>query len=186
MTFDPSEPDTLTGKLLLASPQLQEPTFRRTVVLMTNHGAEDGALGYILNRPARQKVGELLASSEFSELASVPVFMGGPVGTEHLTFTSLAWNHASGKLQFQTHLATQEAIRNLKEGFCVRAFVGYSGWSEGQLENELREKAWELAAPVQELLQLEKMNADLWAELIREVSPSHRLAADMPDDPTVN
>lgn len=187
MTFDPSDSSaSLSGQLLLAAPSLTEPTFRRTVLLLTNHNSDEGALGYILNRPLGKTVSELLSKADFTELADVPAFIGGPVSQEHLTFGSLGWNEASGKLQFATHLSAQEAARHVKEGFSVRAFVGYSGWSEGQLEGELNENAWVVKSPVRDLVQLERLNTGLWGDLIRDVSPLHRLAADMPDDPSLN
>lgn len=187
MTFHkPEDSNSLSGKLLLASPQLLEPTFCRTVLLLTNHSAEDGALGYILNRPMDKKLSELLTATGFSELADVPVFIGGPVSQEHLTFGSIGWNEACGSLQFQSHLSAQEAVRHLKEGFSVRGFVGYSGWSGGQLEGELKQNAWVVQAPGRDLVSLERLNTGLWGDLIREVSPLHRLAADMPDDLSLN
>ena len=187
MTFEGLDSaDSLSGKLLLASPHLTEPTFRRTVLLLTNHSSDDGALGYILNRPLNKRVSELLGSSEHAELGEVPVYVGGPVSQEHLTFGSLAWSDAAGKLQFSTHLSAQEALRHLKEGFSVRAFVGYSGWSEGQLEGELLQDAWVIKPPVRDLVSEGLLNTQLWGDLIRDVSPIHRLAADMPDDPSLN
>ncbi|MFT5467453.1 MAG: putative transcriptional regulator [Verrucomicrobiales bacterium] len=187
MTFDtPDSDDSLRGKVLLAAPSLTEATFRRTVLLLTNHHAKDGAIGYILNRPLEKTVSELLKKSDFTELADVPAYIGGPVSQEHLTFGSLGWNEADGKLQFETHLSAQEAVRHVKEGFSVRAFVGYSGWSEGQLEGELDQKAWVVKPPMRELVQEDRLDVGLWGKLIRDVSPIHRLAADMPDDPSLN
>ncbi len=186
MSSDESAPGTLCGHLLLAAPPLLEPTFRRTVILITNHSQVEGALGYVLNRPLNKKVHELLPSSPFEELSDVPVYIGGPVSQEHLTFSSLGWSDANDSLQYQTHLSAQEASRAVKEGFTVRAFVGYSGWSEGQLENELKDQAWIVALPRKEVMDPRRLNAELWARLIREISPLHRLAADMPDDPSLN
>jgi len=186
MALDESTSDILCGRLLLAAPDLLEPTFRRTVLLITNHTATDGALGYILNRPLRKMVSDLLPSSPYPELEDVPVFVGGPVSQEHLTFSALGWNNASGTLQYQTHLSAEDAARSAKEGFSVRAYVGYSGWSEGQLENELKERAWVVSLPRRVLMQVDKLNTSLWGEFIRDVSPMHRLAADMPDDVSLN
>ncbi len=183
---DFSADDSLAGQLLIASPQLLEPTFSRTVLLLSNHTAEEGALGYILNRPLDKTVGDLMSDPEFGELHGVPVFEGGPVSTEHLTFTSLDWNDASGKLRFQSHLSAPEANQHLKEGFNVRAFVGYSGWSGGQLEGELKGNAWVVREPVRDLLEMKRLNSALWGDLIRDISPLHRLAADQPDDLSLN
>ncbi len=183
---DSSHPKSLQGRLLIASPKLTEPTFARTVLLLANYSSSEGALGYVMNRPINKLVYDLLSDPEFGELGGVPVFQGGPVSQEHLTFCSLGWNNASDSLQLKTHLSTQEANQHLKEGFSVRAFVGYSGWSGGQLESELEDDAWVVKVPVPEIVEIENLNSGLWSDLIRDVSPFHRLAADMPDDLSLN
>ena len=186
MIPDPFQPFELSGQLLLASPALLEPTFFRTVVLLTDHTEKEGALGYILNRPLGQLVSDVLPPDEFGDLGNVPIYMGGPVSQEHLTFSSLHWNEAAGKLDYKTHLSANEASARCKEGFAVRAYVGYSGWSEGQLENELKDDAWVVKDPIRELTEAERLNSALWGNLIRDVGPEHRLAADMPDDLSLN
>ncbi len=181
-----SDAPLLSGHLLLAAPDLLEPTFRRTVLLITNHGADEGALGYVMNRPLGKTVVDLLPEADFPLLADVPVYLGGPVSQEHLTFASLAWDSKSRRLRYQTHLSAVEAQQLKQEGVVVRAFVGYSGWAEGQLERELEESAWIVKPPVPDLLVGGKTGEEIWGKLIRDVSPLHRLAADMPDDLSLN
>jgi putative transcriptional regulator len=67
----------------------------------------------------------------------------------------------------------------------VRAFIGYSGWTAGQLENELRRPAWFPVNPQPDLLGHEH-DPELWAELLRGLSPLHRILAEAPDDPFLN
>ena len=100
MNFDDPEQVSLAGRLILADPSLREPTFHRSVLLLTNHSAEEGAHGYILNRPLGKSVGELLPEEEFSSLSKVPVFIGGPVNAEQLTFSSIHWNTTESTLDF--------------------------------------------------------------------------------------
>ena len=95
---------SLKGSLILADPSLREPTFFRSVLLLTEHSRESGAFGYILNRPMGKRVGELLGAEVLprevrKRLADIPVFMGGPVSTEHLTFSAMGWSEDDGKLQ---------------------------------------------------------------------------------------
>ena len=132
---------SLKGSLMLADPSLIEPTFRQSVLLLTEH-SEQGAYGYILNRPIGKTVGDLLTEASFEELKDIPVFMGGPVSMEHLTFSAIAWSDYGDSLQFVTHLSAQEALMHQMEGFSIRAFVGFSEWDEGQLEDELEEETW--------------------------------------------
>lgn len=173
------------GSLLLADPGLLAPTFRRTVLLLTDHGATFGAHGYILNRPLDKQIGELLEGPEFEPLGEVPVFFGGPVSREHLTFGSFTWDDGSGQLVWNTHLSAQEARRHLEEGFSVRAFVGYSGWSEGQLESELREKSWITRDPQRNILDMRDLD-HLWMKLMQGISPWHALQAGEPENPSLN
>lgn len=177
------------GSLILADPSLREPTFFQSVLLLTEH-SPSGAFGYILNRPVGKKVGDLLGKDILPgevrrKLEDTPVFMGGPVSTEHLTFSALGWSEDDGKLQYVTHLSAQEAVMHQMEGFQIRAFVGYSGWSEGQLEDEFEKKAWIAHRPDKTIIDLG--NTDhLWKDLLRELSPWHKLVADEPDNLWLN
>src|SRR5687768_15479216 len=142
MTPEDSSQLCLSGSLILADPSLQDPNFRRAVLLLTEHRHDQGAHGYILNRPLGKSAGELLAAPEFKALAGVPVFAGGPVSPEQLTFASLSWQPGSGTLTWATHLTREDAADRIQQGESVRAFVGYSGWGSGQLENELKQRSW--------------------------------------------
>ncbi|MDF1752857.1 MAG: YqgE/AlgH family protein [Verrucomicrobiales bacterium] len=176
---------SLRGKLILADPRLTEPMFHQSVLLLTEHSEEYGALGYILNRPIGKTVGELLPNPEFSDLENIPVFMGGPVSTEHLTFSAIAWSEYGDSLQFVTHLSASEALMHQMEGFSVRAFVGYSGWSEGQLEDELKQDAWITRNAEKRIVELTGSES-LWKEMLRDMGPWHRIIADEPEDLGLN
>ncbi len=111
--------------------------------------------------------------------------MGGPVSTEHLTFSALGWSEDDGLLQFSTHLSAAEAVMYEMEGFQIRAFVGYSGWSEGQLEGELEQRAWITHCPEKAIIEVSNVD-QLWKSLLRELGPWHKLIADEPDDLGLN
>ncbi len=186
---DPVE-NSLKGSLILADPSLKEPTFFQSVLLVTEHSSTGGAFGYILNRPLGRSVGELLSGNvlprdQRERLANVPVFMGGPVSTEHLTFSALGWSDDDGKLQYSTHLSAAEAVMYEMEGFHIRAFVGYSGWSEGQLEGELQQKAWITHQPEKSIIEVSNVER-LWKMLLRDLSPWYKIVADEPDNLGLN
>ena len=185
MNFDDPAQVSLAGRLILADPSLREPSFKRSVLLLTNHSAEDGAHGYILNRPLGKTVGDLLTEDDFSSLSEVPVFVGGPVNSEQMTFSSIRWSPEDNSFDYQAHLSAKEANQRLLEGFIVRAFVGYAGWSEGQLESELKQRAWITHKPEACVLETEDLDS-LWGDLLRKMSPWHRLLADSPEDPGLN
>jgi putative transcriptional regulator len=182
--------NSLKGSLILADPSLREPAFFQSVLLVTEHSSTEGAFGYILNRPIGRCVGELLSGNvlphdQRERLANVPVFMGGPVSTEHLTFSALGWSDDEGKLQYSTHLSAAEAVMYEMEGFHIRAFVGYSGWSEGQLEGELLQKSWIPHQPEKSIIELSNVD-HLWKTLLRDLSPWHKLIADEPENLGLN
>lgn len=185
MIFDDSEQLSLKGSLILADPSLRDPNFFRSVLIVTEHQHDKGAHGYILNRPFGKLVGDVLAADEFSELREVPIYIGGPVGQEHLTFASFHWKGEKNRLQFTTHLSTQEAIRRRRAGETVRAFLGYAGWSEGQLEVELRHKSW-ITRKAPDTVLKAASTKELWAEMLAGMGPWYRLLAGIPENPSLN
>jgi putative transcriptional regulator len=182
--MDDSSQLCLTGSLLLAGPALREPTFHRTVILITDHRHDRGAHGYILNRPCAQTAGELLTAAEFAPLAAVPIFFGGPVSKEQLVFAALAWEPSAG-LQCSSHLTREEAVQRIGAGEHLRAFIGYSGWAEGQLENEIKHRTWIIARPDAAVLD-PAAGPGLWQSVLDRMGPWFRLISRAPDDPALN
>jgi len=129
-------------------------------------------------------VGELLPEHELGALGELPVFIGGPVGRDQLTFAAFQWQDDA--LRVRTHLLLDEARELAAEGDgTVRAFLGYAGWSKGQLEAELDQKAWLVQKPDQDILDVAKC-LELWPTIMREQGPWFRLLANAPDDPSLN
>jgi putative transcriptional regulator len=177
-----SEPTgPLTGTLLLASPVMNDPNFARSVVFMAAHSLKEGAFGYILNRPLEQRVGDLLPDQDLGTLGGVPVFIGGPVATDKLAFAALHWNKRKGTLRCQTHLSVPDAIQALKLGHDVRGFVGYSGWTGGQLENEIKRRSWITTRPRPLVLTVDKP-AGLWSAILHDMGPMFGLMAGMSEN----
>ena len=76
------------GSLLVAHPNMLDPNFRRTVLFVSEHEPNDGALGVIINRPLDRPVAELVSGAPPAGLANIPVFLGGPVGKNQLMFAT--------------------------------------------------------------------------------------------------
>lgn len=180
-----TSPPSLAGQLLLAEPSLRDPNFSRSVILLTQHDIGNGAAGYVLNRPLGKTVGDIMDSTDLMALAALPVFIGGPVGTGQLTLVSFYWNETSGALEYGTDLSAAAAREMLNEGWLIRAFVGYSGWTSGQLESELLRRSW-ITRPAEAQVAEAGAIAQLWRGLLRTMGPWYRLLADMPDDPSLN
>lgn len=175
--------ETVAGSLLLAHPSLRDPNFRRTVVLMSAHGA-DGAMGVVLNRPLGKKLGDLNGQFALGPLAGVPLFNGGPVETHQLLLA--AWQPRADGFQLQFGLDPARAEQLIgEEGAHIRAFLGYSGWTGGQLENELKQSTWIVTDIPPDLLE-HPQDDGLWRGVLNGVGDEWKLLADEPEDPGRN
>ncbi len=177
----------LKGQLLLAHPNLLDPNFRRSVVLIAEHSNKDGAVGVVLNRPLGKTLGDIGQDLPDPALAAVPVFEGGPVATETVLLTAWRWDNEKGlfQLYFGTTPESIAALREQDGEFEVRAYLGYSGWGSGQLEGELSENAWVVTPLHEEEMNIEQLPG-LWRGLIKRERPELSILADAPDDPGLN
>lgn len=159
--------------------------FHRSVILLAEHDAQQGAFGLILNQPTGKTVGEFLPDEFFAPLRELAVHQGGPVEPDQLTFSSFWWSPKRG-LRWALRISAEDAAaHSQRPGRIVRAFIGYSGWSGGQLENELRRSSWIAVRPQPQLLK-QPHDSSLWGSLLRPISPLHRILAEAPDDPMLN
>lgn len=180
---------TLTkGKFLVAMPALADPNFRRTVVLLCEHGP-DGALGLVVNRPTEVEVSTLL--DDVAALAGAErVFAGGPVSKNGMLVlcrgAAVAENHAVLPGVFLAQdLAVLRRPEVLGPNGEFRCFLGYSGWAPGQLESELAAGAWCVVAADASLV-FDAAPEALWPEMMRRLGPEWAMYASMPADPTLN
>ena len=178
---------SLTGQLLVASPGLFDPNFRRTVVLVTEHN-EDGAAGLVLNRPTEAEVSDVVPQLESLVDDGELIYMGGPVQPngvlvlgEFLDPTDAAVP-LFGSLGFPS-LDTPEEVVPLTTR--RRIFAGYAGWGSGHLEDELAREAWILEQAKNDDAFTEAPD-ELWADVLRRKGGIYELVARMPDDPSVN
>ena len=180
-----TEPISLAGQLLLAHPVLRDPNFRRSVILLSVHNP-DGAMGVVLNRPLDKQLGELNADFAAGPLAGVPLYFGGPVSPEQLIIVSWQWLETENAFQLHFGLDPEIAASQVgTPGLTFRAFLGYSGWSKGQLENEIFQDTW--LTRLVEGAELEKNDgATLWRRLVSAIAPELKLLANEPDDPAMN
>jgi putative transcriptional regulator len=182
------EPDggSLAGSLLVAHPNMLDPNFRRTVLFISAHDPKEGALGVIINRPLDTQVADLVTETPPANLAEVPVFLGGPVGKNQLMFAAFEWQKGEG-LKLNRNLALEQAgdAVDPKKPARIYAFVGYAGWGAGQLEAEMKQKAWLLQKPSRSVLKLDRL-PKLWFDIMRNLGPWYKMLAAAPDDPSLN
>lgn len=178
-------PASHVGMLLLAHPVLQDPSFARSVVLLSSHDA-NGALGVVLNQPLDQRLGDVSGEFAIGPLAAVPLYRGGPVETDKLIFAGWRWLEERSEFQIQFGLDPVRAEQlALDASATLRGFFGYAGWSAGQLEQEMAVGTWVVAEPADFDLSA-KDGAALWRQLMGEVNPQLLVSADEPEDPTLN
>jgi putative transcriptional regulator len=175
----------LAGSLLVAHPNMLDPNFRRAVLFVYEHDPQEGAGGVIINRPLDKQVADLVSDAPPEGLENVPVFLGGPVAKNQLMFASFEWEKNSG-LTLSHNVDIDEAHERVgHDPASVRAFVGYAGWTAGQLEAEMKQNAWLLHKPTRAALAPERL-PKLWFEIMRGLGPWYKMLAAAPDDPSLN
>jgi len=190
------EPESLSGRLLVATPLLGDPNFRRTVILIVEDEPEEGTLGVVLNRPTEVQVGQVLES--WTDLVTGPtvVFKGGPVSPNSALALALAqgdeeplgWRSLDGSsLMSRIGLVDLEAPPELLAGgiTSLRVFAGYAGWGPGQLQAEIDEGAWYVlpGEPTDAFLAEPEQ---LWPAVLRRQGGDFAIVATYPDDPMLN
>jgi putative transcriptional regulator len=179
--------DSLKGQLLLASPALFDPNFRRTVVLVTEHN-DEGAAGLVLNRPSETAVADAVPDL----LPLVPdgerVYVGGPVQESAVLVLAEFDDPEDAALLVvdDVGFVPGDGDFGLLAGATrrVRVFAGYAGWGPGQLEAELEESSWIVEADAPDLFPSPEL--DLWGAVLRGKGGPYRVVALMPDDPSMN
>ena len=179
----------LKGQLLLDSGQLRGSFFERTVVLVCQHDSE-GAFGLVLNRSTGSKVGEMVVADLPDTLKGFTLYHGGPVQTTALSFlhsdTFLPDANVMPNLSLGHSLDTLlELGESFAPGRKLKLFAGYAGWSPGQLEDEMKRKAW-LTHPASLELVFETNPEELWKKILHDKGWKYRLIAQMPEDPSLN
>jgi len=87
----------LAGSLLIAHPNLLDPNFRRSILFISANDPEEGSFGFVINRPTGKMVEDFLPDREQGALERVPVFIGGPVAQDQLTFALFAWDEKNNR-----------------------------------------------------------------------------------------
>ncbi|MFM6926339.1 MAG: YqgE/AlgH family protein [Ferruginibacter sp.] len=177
------------GILLIADPFLKDPNFLRTVVLLCEH-QEQGSFGFVLNKLAEQTLGELVNELEGF---SLPVYYGGPVQMNTLHFlhqypdlipesvkvsSNIYWG---GNFETVTALIKSKRI-DLNR---IKFFIGYSGWGNGQLQDEMEEKSW-LTVQATPGLVFNISHHEIWKNSLKTLGGEYERMIHYPIDPQLN
>jgi len=178
------------GRVLLAEPFMLDPNFKRTAVLLCEYSLEEGGVGFVMNKPLHMQVDSLI--EDFPEF-DADVFFGGPVATDTIHYIhnvgellddsqpvtkGVFWGGDFEKLKF---LITSELIKPSN----IRFFVGYSGWSNGQLENELEMGSW-VTADMDTNYLFRSEPDDLWQQVMQNKGDRYSVISQVPDEANWN
>lgn len=177
------------GDLLISEPFLNDIHFRRTVVLLGEHN-EEGSVGFVLNRLLQMRSDEVVPGLLDIDF---PLFYGGPVEPNTLHFIHTAGEIIEGAQPIKNgifwggniELINDFLARGIVQPNEFRFFVGYSGWSPGQLESEIEQRAWWIGhAPTPMIFDddLEHM----WANVVKGLDEDYAYMANSPEDPQWN
>jgi putative transcriptional regulator len=182
--------ESLRGQLLIASPKIVDPNFRRVVVYMAEH-TEDGAMGIVINRRAETTVSEAVPDLEWlAGDGDTRLWVGGPVSPASVIVLAEFEDPSRAALIVEGDLGFVPAEIEDRDTFAagvrrVRIFVGHSGWGPGQLEAELEEDSW-IIEPAQRGDVFTAEPGALWSQVLRRKGREYVLLATMPMDPSLN
>lgn len=178
------------GTLLIAEPFLKDPNFSRTVVFICDHH-EQGSFGFVLNREYGHTLDELM--NDVDDEMKIPVFYGGPVQMDTIHFLHQYPDKIVGSYEILNGIYWggdfETAIDLLKNGEIelsrIRFFIGYSGWSEGQLHEELNQKSW-LTGEATRKLVFHSNIGEIWKDAVISLGGDYSLMVNFPTDPQLN
>lgn len=178
------------GILLIAEPFLKDPHFLRTVVLLCRHSEDEGSFGFVMNKDYHQTLDELIPDLAGFEW---PVYIGGPVQMDTLHYlhqypallpdsqevgTGIYWG---GDFDILKSLMKEGSIAPEK----IRFFLGYSGWSRGQLAAEMQENSW-LTLQANPQLVFDTAIENIWKNSLQTLGGKYKMMIHFPTDPQLN
>lgn len=177
------------GRILVSEPYLPDPNFERTIILLCEHN-EDGSFGFVLNKPSLARISDVMEDIQAFDL---PVFVGGPVQQDTLHYIhrcasledsiliadDVYWggNFESLLLKIDTHQIVPEDIK---------FFLGYSGWSAGQLDEELEADSWIVSDKFNGELIFETNPDVMWQQALKLMGGRYSIYSNYPVDPRMN
>ncbi len=186
LKFDQFKP--AKGRFLISEPFLPDPNFSRTVILLTEHNSE-GSFGLVVNKQLEIKPEDVLA-----DLITTPfqLFSGGPVSYNEMYYIHTMGHEIEGSLEILPALywggnfeqISNRVKQNLYDTEQIKFFVGYSGWSPGQLQDEINQKSW-IVLPADAATAL-SADPDMWKSLLKNHGKNFELLSNFPKNPEWN
>ena len=181
--------DLAPGILLIADPFLKDPNFLRTVVFLCEH-KEEGSFGFVLNRKYENTLDELIPELTGHHF---PVYYGGPVQMDTIHFLHQYPKEIPGGQEVVNGVywgGDFEAVINLLkneeiDANKIRFYIGYSGWSTGQLADEMNEKTWLTVGATRKLV-FHRNYQEIWKDSLKHLGGDYGIMANFPIDPQLN
>ena len=181
--------EIIPGTILIAEPFLKDPNFLRTAIFICEHQTE-GSLGFVLNRKHEERVGHLISGLEECDF---PVYYGGPVQMNTIHFLHQCPGLITGGIEITDGIfwggEFEEVIQRINNNTItasqIRFYMGYSGWSENQLANELNEKTWLLTTGNKKLVFHKNANS-IWSDALKQMGGEFNQLINYPIDPQLN
>ncbi|WP_214071107.1 YqgE/AlgH family protein [Mucilaginibacter sp. dw_454] len=178
------------GRLLISEPFMMDPNFKRSVILLTEY-AESGAMGFILNHQSEYMLGDVLPDISYSE---IPVYVGGPVAANTLHFIHCVPDKIEGGIEICEGVfwgGDFETIKELINTYQlneneVKFFMGYSGWTPSQLDEELKENSWIVAERCSAETLFVGSEHNMWKEVVISLGNRYAHIANFPENPQLN
>ncbi len=177
------------GRILIAEPFLQGPYFNRSIVFLTEHG-DDGAVGFVLNKSS-----DLYPDEVIEDLFNFKgeMFIGGPVSSNTLHFLHTLGDAVPDSIKVTDNLywggdfeVIKEMINSGKADYeSVKFFAGYSGWSPGQLEEEIESNSW-IVATLDDKTIMECEIDNFWKEAMESLGDICKVWTNFPENPSSN
>ncbi|MEO6850854.1 MAG: YqgE/AlgH family protein [Mucilaginibacter sp.] len=179
------------GRLLISEPFMMDPNFKRSVILLTEYNVA-GAMGFVLNYQSEYVLGDLLPDLAYSE---IPVYTGGPVGNDTLHFIHRCPEKIEDGIEIATGIfwgGDFEKVKGLVSSYQlteneIRFFAGYSGWTPGQLDNEIKQDhTWIVTDKVSPQTVFNADDQNLWREVVISLGQRYAHIANFPENPELN
>lgn len=180
------------GNILISEPFLQDLYFQRAVVLLVDH-CEEGSMGFVLNKKTDLIVNTFFP--EFENLPDIPIYLGGPVSANRLFFIhSLGEPIIPGTIKIKDGLYFDGDFNSLKHYICsgypvegyIKFFLGYSGWTEGQLNGEIKQNSWVVGQDTSCQSMIKAEGDDFWKSSVYQLGNNYKNWINYPKDPYLN
>lgn len=184
-----NEIEPAKGKFLISEPFMQDNFFKRSVVFICEHN-EEGSFGFVLNNILTVGIGELIDDLQGCDFE---VGFGGPVNSTNLYYLHTAGDKINNSFEVMEGIYTGGDFEQIKTlintGLLreeeIRFFLGYSGWSDGQLQEELDDDAW-IVADFNSKEILKTVDKSLWKSLLDQMGGKFKMISNFPEDPSLN